>query len=481
MPGLIFEEQAPILPSAPNRMDIALMVGFVRKRAQATLPAFASQWIAERGWTAPRYGSRLSDLYDIPIPIEDWQQFDRLFAWEDRTGSGKDGSACLGAALRSFFAQGGRRCYVVRAGNPPALEDPRAGRLQMIRRLLPGYPIHFDPTPADRDSWSGLGHLFGLPDVSLVCLPDLPDLVAVDRTRVPIPDPPPETPEVFVECGTAVPEQPRYKTVRDVAAPRCDEEGYSAWVAAVNLVTGMLAQRVREAEFVAAVPMPEKDIAFDRLQPTAFLQLAYPWITTPGSETLPENLEPPDGALAGILARNALTRGTYGSAAILRIGDISGVFPQLSRMEEDGIEENICLFGPTPSGLRLLSDVTMSRSPSYRLGAVSRLVATIVRTARRIGEEVVFEDNGEGTWSSVRARLDSFMLGLFRDGALRGASSSEAYQVRCDRTTMTQNDIDNGRLVAIVRFDPAAPIETITVVLALNEDRLALAPMSGVA
>src|SRR5882762_6662489 len=368
MPGLLFEEQAPIAPSAPNRMDIALMVGFVPLRRVVTLPRVVSQWLKERGWSEkifaswippveptaalsvsdvgpnnlvaeseerivtvfgkgfkpnltvqvtapgaavsiPLDGNQLrnvtadsfqmaitldtlgsykiqiknpddpppalpsppvsftfSVLLDVPIPIESWAQFDQLFAWEQRTSSGREGSTNLGAAVRSFFAQGGRRCYVVRAGDPAPLEALRAPRLESLRFLIPGYPFHFDPSPADRESWHGLGHLFGLPDVSFVCLPDLPEVVSVDRTRMPLPAPPVEPREVFAECSVELPAPPKDITVRDIGAPRCDDAGYADWAAAVNMVTGTLARRNPESEFVAAVPLPEKAINFDGLR-----------------------------------------------------------------------------------------------------------------------------------------------------------------------------------------------------------------------
>ena len=486
MPGLVFEEQAPIAPSAPNRMDIALMVGFVRMRPGAKLPAGTLQWLKDSGWMQKRYSSRVDGLLDVPILIDNWGEFDQLFAWEQRDSAIQDGATYLGSAVRSFFAQGGRRCYVVRAGDPTLLEAKRASRLDSLTLLLPGYPNGFAPSPADRESWHGMGHLFGLPDVSFVCLPDLPEAVGVDRQRVPLPDPPPGPREVFVECSIALPAPPPDLSVRDVSAPTCDDQGYSDWASAVNLVTSTLARRNREAEFVAALPMPQKTVDIDGLQQaglqrTAFLQLVYPWVTTPGSFALPENVEPADGAFTGILARNSLTRGTYHTAANLHVGDISALFPRLGRQEQDALEEDISLIGPTPSGLKLLSDVTTSTDQSYRCGSVSRLIASVVRTARRIGEDSAFEPSGARVWGEVRERLNSFLLGLYHADALRGSSPGEAYNVKCDRSTMTQNDLDEGRLIAVVQLDPAAPIDTITVVLSLNENRLALAPAGGVA
>ena len=97
------------------------------------------------------------------------------------------------------------------------------------------------------------------------------------------------------------------------------------------------------------------------------------------------------------------------------------------------------------------------------------MIATIVRAVRRIGEDVTFQTSGEQLWSEIRGRIDAFMRGLYQTGVFRGASSGEAFQVRCDRSTMTQNDIDNGRVIAFVQFDAAAPVDTITVVLTVTD------------
>ena len=475
MPGLIFQDQAPVPPSSPNRMDIALFVGFVRVATAVTLPPELEQWFEERGWKSGPYGRQndLAKLLDVPIPIQSMTQFETLFDWRNRTIDPRDGATYLGAAVRSFFVQGGRLCYVVRAGDPLPLEAPALARRQQIAKLIPGYPAGFLPSPADRRSWHGAGHLFGLPDVSFLVMPDLAEAVAQDRIRISLPDPPPGPAEVFVECTPAPPAPAPDRTVRDVAAPVCGDNGFQDWSRALEMVTSTLARFAREVEFIAALPLPDGPLQFDQAPATAFLQLAYPWLRTPGSGGLAGQVESPDGVLAGILARNALFRGTFRSAANLHLADVSEVYPVLDRYQQqrDGCIERVSLFGPTPSGLRLLSDVTMSSGETYRPGSVSRLIATIVRTARRIGEDVTFQPSGEQLWSEIRSRLDAFMRGLYQVGIFRGASPGEAYQVRCDRGTMTQNDIDNGRVIAIVQFDAAAPIDTITVVLRVTDSQ----------
>jgi hypothetical protein len=474
--GLVFEDRRPAERSAPNRTDIACFVGFVDVRA-------------------PRLPG---DLLDVPVVVDRWETFDRLFAWDrrDLDGRGSLAVSYLGAAVRSFFVQGGRKCYIVRVDAPAPLTAQRTARLLALRKLLPGYPNGFDPSPADRDSWHGLGHLFGLPDVSFVCLPDLADLVAVERERIELPPSPPPPREQFVECSDEPAPPSPDRIARAFRAPRADAAGYEAWARAVRLAADAIARFQREVQLVAGVPLPEPESAGDHdllgflagsgwlagrrethlaSIASAFVQLAYPWAVTPGSTDLPEGLEPPDGVLAGVLARNALARGAFRSAAGLHLGDVFDVFPTLSREQTSvrhgglTLPERVSLLGPTPAGLRVLSDATTAADPIYRLAAVNRLMSVLVGAARRLGEDSAFEASSEQTWADTRGRLSELLRALFDAGALQGATAPEAFSVRCDRSTMTQTDIDNGRVVARIDFQAAAPVERLTVVLALDE------------
>jgi hypothetical protein len=473
------------------------------------------------------------------VPIDSWEVFDHLFEWERRplNDTGRFGTSYLGAAVRSFFAQGGRKCYVIRAGEPwvflsrpPQGLTPAEARLYArcvrvghLRKLIPGFllpgtclgqklPLELsDPrlalesAPADRPSWRGIGHLFGLPDVSFLCLPDLADAVRVDAEPVDPVDYPQSSPEQFVECSEGEDPPPPDRGARFYRAPRCDDEGYRLWASALRIAGNLIARRQREVQLVAAVPIPDPDSAAESdlysfltddgeqslskgldVSPTglasAFLQLAYPWVRTPGSYNLPEQIESPDAVLVGLLARNALTRGAFYSAASLPLADVYDVYPVLRRSAMVGsstettknrltrtLLARVSLFGPTPSGLALLSDVTTSLDESYRPAGINRLVSSIVRAARRLGEESTFEPSGEELWDRIRDRLNIMLAGVFADGGLSGDSAADAFQVRCDRSTMSQNDIDNGRIVAEIRFQAAAAIEQITVVLALDE------------
>jgi phage tail sheath protein FI len=72
---------------------------------------------------------------------------------------------------------------------------------------------------------------------------------------------------------------------------------------------------------------------------------------------------------------------------------------------------------------------------------------------------VVFEPNDEPLWAQVRRSIANFLVRVWKSGALMGATEDEAFFVKCDRTTMTQDDIDNGRLVCYIGVAPVKPAE----------------------
>lgn len=526
MNRLIFQTQPPALAPHPNRADIACFVGFVGRRP-SPLPGVMQRWLGEQGWGQPPYGRAGAlgtaesppSLLDVPVPIDSWSTFDYLFAWDQRPVSSDGamrGGTYLGAAVRSFFAQGGQRCYVVRVGDPWPFNAPREQRLNQIERLVPGYRPQspslarslFSGSPSDRGSWHGVGHLFGLPDVAFLGLPDLADGVAADRPALPTqpPDIGEDPPETFVVCSDPAPTPPQDSGVRLLPAPRCDGLGYGEWVRSLHLVAALLERHqhqgtLRTVQLVAAIPLPlagtpaEQDLGAglglttdpaDGGIASRFVQLVYPWVLTPGSAVLPEQLESPEGLLIGLLARNALSRGTYRSAANSALGDVFSVVPLLSQRQQWTVQgpigrqdraliDRVSLLGPTPDGLQLLSDVTTSLDERYRPASVNRLVAGLIRAARQLGEALVFEASGEYLWLRLEESLDGLLQSLFTAGALGGTTAAEAYGVRCDRTTMTQNDLDHGRVIAQIQINPALPVEQITVVLALNDSGQLLA------
>ena len=123
-----------------------------------------------------------------------------------------------------------------------------------------------------------------------------------------------------------------------------------------------------------------------------------------------------------------------------------------------------------PEGFLLLSDATCADDIAWRAGNVSRLIATILRGARRLGQDLLFESSVEALWTRVTRDLSGYLTTLWDLGALDGATPGEAFEVHCDRSTMTQADIDAGRLIVRVAVTVAQPVERITVTLTLAGD-----------
>lgn len=413
----------------------------------------------------------------------------------------------LSAAVRSFFSQGGRKCYVVRMGTPLPLDASESEKLGRLALLLwgdeslwqTGWQLHnlletslpLFPSRAEiQENWHGIAHLMGLADVSYISLPDLPDLLSAP--------PQPQAPvrsktvaEEFVPCAPSLAGTITAAAVR-WDAPRCSETGFSVWARLVNYLQRFVAANYREMQLISSLPLPHRDLDQDLnhfLRDSwfgeaaagekitgEFLQLGFPWLKTTDAAALPGGVEPPEGALTGLLAANALTEGAYRSAAgvyVRRAYDL--VPPQLTGFnaspadETPPLSERISLFRRTPGGIQLDSDMTTSADPYYKHGAVRRLMALILRLARHQGWSTVFEPQSTFTWQAVEKNISTILTGIYEAGGLRGRTPEEAFSVTCDRSTMTDNDIDQGRLIANISVWPAVPIERIMVMLMLED------------
>ncbi len=510
--GLDFETAEPGAPAAPNRADVACFVGFVGRRVGVPVPAAVRDQLRAAGWVDGPWAldpDRIDALLQVPVVLDGWNAFDRLFAWNARTVRAGEPGVCagyLGAAVRSFFAHGGRRLVLVRAGDPWPYLDGEArtvARTARIEALVPSLgeaPRPFDAT--DPRTWRGIQHLYGLGEVSHVCLPDLADLFAADPPDVPVERASAPSPEVFVPCSVDEPATPVDRGLRFVSAPRLDAAGYGAWAGTVAATRTFLARHRRDALMVATLPLPQTEardpspggvhagtdwLAFlhgtgvlegvgttdAAAAASAFVHLAWPWLRTTSAEDLPEQIEPAGGLLAGLLAANALARGTFRSVAGTPLPRVIAPVP----MPDLGLgpdsptarlAERVCLIGPETDGVTLLSDVTSSPDRAWRPGGVSRLMSTVLRAARRVGEEQLFEANGPELWTRIRRAMEDLLDAFVRAGALEARGREPAYEVRCDQTTMTQNDLDNGRVRVHITVAPAAAVERITVSLELG-------------
>lgn len=196
--------------------------------------------------------------------------------------------------------------------------------------------------------------------------------------------------------------------------------------------------------------------------------LYYPWViisnplARPGDAREPREIAvPPSGFIAGIYARNDVERGVFKAPAneVVR-GALRFEYPVNFAEQEvlNPLGVNCLRFFPG-QGYRVWGARTTTTDPEWKYVNVRRYFHYLESSIERGTQWAVFEPNGERLWANVRETIDSFLYNEWRNGALLGASAKEAYFVRCDRSTMTQNDIDNGRLVCLIGVAALKPAE----------------------
>jgi phage tail sheath protein FI len=187
----------------------------------------------------------------------------------------------------------------------------------------------------------------------------------------------------------------------------------------------------------------------------------YPWIRVLDPVTNTEINLPPSGFVAGIYARNDIQRAVYKAPANEVVGLAIGFEKMLNRAQQEVLNpEGInCFRFFEGRGYRLWGARTTSSDPEWKYVNLRRYFAYLERSIDKGTQWAVFEPNGSMLWDNVRRTIEDFLFNEFQMGALLGDKPDKAYFVRCDRSTMTQNDLDNGRLVCLVGVAPLRPAE----------------------
>ncbi|MGH6691408.1 MAG: phage tail sheath family protein, partial [Gammaproteobacteria bacterium] len=177
----------------------------------------------------------------------------------------------------------------------------------------------------------------------------------------------------------------------------------------------------------------------------------------------PTRFVPPSGHVAGIFARTDVTRGVWKAPAGIEatVAEAVGLQYQLLDAEQDLLNPVSlnCLRQFPGVGIVSWGTRTLSPDPEWRYVPVRRMGLFLKESLRRGLQWAVFEPNGERLWANIRQTVASFLYNEWFNGALLGAKREEAYFVKCDRSTMTQNDLDNGRLVCLVGVAALKPAE----------------------
>ncbi|WP_285711012.1 phage tail sheath subtilisin-like domain-containing protein [Erythrobacter oryzae] len=187
----------------------------------------------------------------------------------------------------------------------------------------------------------------------------------------------------------------------------------------------------------------------------------YPWVRIIDPVTNQENHYPPSGFVAGIFARNDIERAVYKAPANEVVNLAIGFEKFLNKGQQEVLNpEGVnCFRFFEGRGMRLWGARTMTSDPEWKYVNLRRYFAYLERSIDKGTQWAVFEPNGEKLWANVRRTIEDFLLNEWQNGALLGDKPEKSYFVKCDRSTMTQNDLDNGRLICQVGVAPLRPAE----------------------
>jgi Bacteriophage tail sheath protein len=255
-----------------------------------------------------------------------------------------------------------------------------------------------------------------------------------------------------------------------VAAPGA--AGYAGIAQAVNarLISHASARRAYRIVVLDTPPeqTPAEARAVKSLIDSKYAALYYPWVIVPnplarpGREDVARELSlPPSGFVCGIYARNDIERGVFKAPAneVVRGAmrfEIDVNFGQQEMLNPLGVN---CLRLLSGRGYRVWGARLASSDPEWKYVSDRRYFNYLEASIDRGTQWAVFEPNGERLWANVRQTISDFLYNEWRNGALLGTTTEEAYFVRCDRSTMTQNDLDNGRLVCLIGVAIIKPAE----------------------
>jgi hypothetical protein len=181
----------------------------------------------------------------------------------------------------------------------------------------------------------------------------------------------------------------------------------------------------------------------------------------------------PSGAIAGLMARIDANRGVWKAPAGVEadLRTVRGVEHAMADVDNGILNQaavNAIRAQPTGIlawGARTMAGFDNSGNDDYKYVSIRRLALLIEESLSRGLQFAVFEPNDEPLWAQIRLAAGGFMNNLFRQGAFAGQKSSDAYFVKCDAETTTQNDINLGIVNVVVGFAPLKPAEFVVVTI----------------
>jgi phage tail sheath protein FI len=255
-----------------------------------------------------------------------------------------------------------------------------------------------------------------------------------------------------------------------VASPGYTELSATADGVALELVAHA---EKRRSYRIAVLDVPKAKIvseakAYKGKIDSKYAALYYPWVVAPNPDFDPNNpstpaelVLPPSGFVCGVYARSDIERGVHKAPA----NEVIRSALRFERLVTTGEQEVLnplgvnCLRYFAGRGHRIWGARTTSSDPEWKYVNIRRYFLYLEHSIDRGTQWSVFEPNGERLWSNVRDTVTSFLYNEWVNGALLGDKPEQAFFVKCDRSTMTQNDLDNGRLICLIGVAAIKPAE----------------------
>lgn len=217
---------------------------------------------------------------------------------------------------------------------------------------------------------------------------------------------------------------------------------------------------------VAVIDMPKdlyktKDlIEYRNMIDSTYAAMYHPWIQVFDRSSGKPDFVPPSGAVLGVYSRTDINRGVHKAPANETVF-CTGLKTNYTKAEQDILNpEGINLIRSFPGqGIRIWGAKTASSNSAFKYINVRRLFIYVEESIRANTNWVVFEPNDATLWQRVSMTITSFLDGMWRTGMLAGSSASEAYFVEIGPSTMSRDDIMNGRLICNIGIAPSRPAE----------------------
>ncbi|MGH9560425.1 MAG: phage tail sheath family protein, partial [Terracidiphilus sp.] len=236
-----------------------------------------------------------------------------------------------------------------------------------------------------------------------------------------------------------------------------------------SLIPHVEAQRAYRVAILEAGPnLLDSDYEAVRAQiDSSYSALYVPWVyaanplAIAGTSSPAQILVPPTGFMAGIYARSDTQKSVAKAPAnevVLGAVDLERHINFAEQAVLNPLGINCLRFFPD-RGYRVWGARTVSSDSDMKYINVRRYLVYLEHSIDNGTQWAVFENNGPSLWARVKDSIDSFLNNEFAQGNLLGTSPSDAYFVRCDRTTMTQNNLDNGQMVCLIGVALLKPAE----------------------